>query len=168
MKITFFLLVFFSLLVQASPITEIRTLYSEVMAEMEAGNYYRTTTIINSDDTSYPAVGIYFENIDFYWGIDVEYSLTPSLRFIRINSQHSAIEEYHEFLYYGTGNLAFVYRKAGIMQEEERFYFNQSGELVRFCRGEETVLSPDAEFAGLAETVFTRGTNLAESFSLIH
>ena len=168
MKTTIFLLALFSLLAQADHIEEIRTLYSEAIGEIEKGNYYRTTTIINSDDASYPAVGIYFQNIDFFWEIDIEFNFEPSIRFVRINSQHSAIEEYHEFLYYDTGALAFVYRKAGIMQEVERFYFNQNGELIIYIRGEEIIDSPNIEFIDLAGEVAYRGACLAESFSLTH
>jgi len=168
MKVAFFLVVFSSVLVFADQIEEIRALYSGVMGEIEKGNYYKTTTVINSDNASYPAVGIYFENIDFYWEIDIEFSFEPSVRFVKINSQYSAIEEYHEFLYYDTGDLAFVYRKAGIMREIERFYFNRAGELIRFVRGDEIFELSDGDLTNLTEEVLKRGTNLAESFSLIH
>ncbi len=168
MKVAFILVVVFHVFAYADQIEEIRALYSEVLADLEDSTFYRTTIRINADDASYPAVGIYFENIDFYWEIDIEFSFEPSVRFVRINSQYSAIEEYHEFLFYDTGELAFVYRKAGIMQEVERFYFNRAGELIRFIREDEVFELPDRDLNDLTEEVLKRGTNLAESFSLIH
>jgi len=168
MKVAFILAVFFYALAYANPIEEIRVLYSDVLAGLEDNTFYRTSTRINADEASYPAVGIYLETIDFFWDTCVEFQFGPAVRFIRITSQHSAIEEYHEFLFYDTGELAFSYRKIGINPDIERFYFNRAGELIRFCKGDEIILSPPAELADLAERVFTRGSNLAESFSLIH
>ena len=97
MKVTFILVIVFHVFAYADQIEEIRALYSEVVASLEDNTFYRTTTRINADDASYPAVGIYLENIEFFWDINYEFSLGPTLQFVRINSQHSAIEEYHEF-----------------------------------------------------------------------
>ena len=72
------------------------------------------------------------------------------------------------FLFYDTGELAFSFRKIGINPDFERFYFNPAGELIRFIRGDEIFELPDGDLEDLTEEVLKRGTNLAESFSLIH
>jgi len=168
MKVAFILAVFFYALANANQIDEIRALYSETLAGLEDNAFYRTSTRINADDASYPAVGIYLESIDFFWDTCIEFQFGPAVRLIRITSQHSAIEEYHEFLFYDTGELAFSYRKIGISPDIERFYFNRTGELIRFIRGDEIFELPDGDLDDLTEEVLARGTNLAESFSLLH
>lgn len=151
----------------AGGIQSIRNLYVEVNNGVEGGSYYCTEVRMNPEDKSYPAVGTFIKTIAFFWDIDPENDLTPSVFFIRINSQHAAIEEYEEFLFNPDGTLAFFFRKGGIEQIEERFYFNGS-QLISYTVDGTAADDPASDHIELAEQVLQQTENLTRSFALLH
>jgi len=90
-------------------ITDIRAHYSEVKSLIDEDYaLYTTTVLINPSDVPYPAVGDYFEKMNFYWDISMEYGERNLLLVIH-TSQHAAHSEYHELLFETDGSLAFIF-----------------------------------------------------------
>lgn len=115
---------------------------NEKVAECEAEGEYSTTflseMVVNKNNSSYPAVGIYKSTIKFYYtyGDREENPYPNTLLKIVVLTNRSSQNEYSEYLFNPAGQLIFYYEKnEENPQDERRFYF--SGEkLIKSLKGE--------------------------------
>lgn len=111
-------------------IEEIRALYQETndkIAESEAdgetSSTYLTELIVNKNNGSYPAVGVYRSVVKFYYtyGNREKNPYPERLLKIMVTTSRAARTEYSEYLLNARGQLVFYFeRKENI---EKRFYF---------------------------------------------
>lgn len=148
----------------AGRIQDIRDLYFQTNAEIEAGGFYTTVVNMNSEDLSFPAVGVFVRTTTFHWL--AEPWNTPANRLVKatVSSEVSAAREYAEYLYDDSGRLVFCFVEGGYDEVEHRYYFSD-GRLVRFMDGDAVNDSPDQS---LAAPVLNRGGELRQAFELLH
>jgi hypothetical protein len=148
----------------ATSIQDIRDMYYQAGADIEAEVLYSTVVNINSGEMSFPAVGVFGRTVTFYW--TAEPWNTPANVLVKavVSSRVSAVEESAEYLYDYWGELLFCYIKGGIDQVEHRFYFSE-GRLIRFMEGDDINDSPDQS---LGTDALDRGEQLHQAFVLLH
>jgi hypothetical protein len=148
----------------AQSIQEIRDLYYQTSADIEADVFYTTVVNINSGEKSFPAVGIFGGTVTFHWL--AEPWSTPANRLVKavVSSRISAAEESSEYLFDESGQLVFCFIAGGYDQVEHRFYFS-GGRLVRFMDGDIVNNSPDQS---LGADAADRGEELHQAFMLMH
>lgn len=148
----------------ATSIQDIRDMYYQAGADIEAEVLYSTVVNINSGDMSFPAVGVFGRTVTFYW--TAEPWNTPANVLVKavVSSRVSAVEESAEYLYDYWGGLLFCCIEGGIDKVEHRFYFSE-GRLIRFMEGDEINDSPDQS---LGTDVLQRGADLHQAFMLLH
>jgi len=148
----------------ATSIQDIRDMYYQAGADIEAGVLYTTVVNINSEDMPFPAVGVFGRTVTFYW--TAEPWNTPANVLVKavVSSRISAVEETDEYLYDYWGGLLFCYIEGGIDQVEHRFYFSE-GRLVRFMDGDVINDSPDQSLGNAASR---SGGDLHQAFVLMH
>lgn len=148
----------------AESIQEIRDLYCQTSADIEAGVFYTTVVQVNSGDMSFPAVGVFDITTTFHWL--AEPWNTPANRLVKavVSSRVSAVEETAEYLYDESGGLVFCFIAGGYEQVEHRFYLSD-GRLLRFIDGDLVDDSPDQSLGTAASN---RGAELHQAFMLMH
>ncbi len=148
----------------AQSIQEIRDLYYQTSADIEAGVFYTTVVHINSGNMSFPAVGVFGRTMTFYWL--AEPWNTPANRLVKavVSSRVSAVEESAEYLYDESGGLVFCFIAGGYEEVEHRFYFSD-GHLLSFMDGDVVNNSPDQSLGTAASN---RGAELHQVFMLVH
>lgn len=126
-------------------IEEIRKIYQEVnrkAAECEVNGDTSTTflteMIVNKNDGSYPAVGIYKTTVKFYYTFgDREKDPYPNrLLKIMMTTNRSDRTENTEFLFDEKGKLIFYFEKKD--DSEKRVYFNAE-QPIKSLQGEKSV-----------------------------
>jgi len=148
----------------ATSIQDIRDMYYQAGADIEAGVLYTTVVNINSEDMPFPAVGVFGRTVTFYWTAEPWNTQANVLVKAVVSSRISAVEETAEYLYDYWGGLLFCYIEGGIDQVEHRFYFSE-GRLTRFMEGDDVDDSPDQS---LGTDVLDRGDELKQAFMLLH
>lgn len=148
----------------ATSIQDIRDMYYQAGADIEAEVLYSTVVNINSGEMSFPAVGVFGRTVTFYW--TAEPWNTPANVLVKavVSSRVSAVEESAEYLYDYRGGLLFCFIEGGIDQVEHRFYFSE-GRLIRFMEGDDINDSPDQS---LGTDALDRGEQLHQAFVLLH
>ncbi len=148
----------------AADIQDIREMYYQASADIEAGVLYTTVVNINSEDMPFPAVGVFGKTVTFYW--TAEPWNTPAYVLVKavVSSSVSAVEETAEYLYDCAGDLRFCLISGGLDQVEHRFYFSE-GRLVRFMDGDVINDSPDQSLGNAASR---SGGDLHQAFVLMH
>lgn len=148
----------------ATTVQDIRDMYYQAGADIEAEVLYSTVVNINSGDIPFPAVGVFEETVTFYW--TAEPWNTPANVLVKavVSSRTSAVEESAEYLYDYWGGLLFCYIEGGIDQVEHRFYFSE-GRLIRFIEGDDINDSPDQS---LGTNALNNGRDLHQAFVLMH
>jgi hypothetical protein len=148
----------------ATSIQDIRDMYYQAGADIEAEVLYSTVVNINSGEMSFPAVGVFGRTVTFYWTADPWNTPANVLVKAVVSSRVSAVEESAEYLYDYWGGLLFCYIEGGIDQVEHRFYFSE-GRLIRFMEGDDINDSPDQS---LGTDALDRGEQLHQAFVLLH
>lgn len=132
-------------------IEEIRKIYQEVnknVAECEANGdtstIFLTEMVVNKNNGSYPAVGIYKTTVKFYYTFgDREKSPYPNrLLKIMLTTNRSNRTETSEYLFDAKGLLIFYFEKKE--DKEQRGYFNLE-KPIKLLQGEKSA-SIDSEF----------------------
>lgn len=148
----------------ATDIQDIREMYYQASADIEAGFLYTTVVNINSEDLPFPAVGVFGGTVTFYWA--AEPWNTPANRLVKavVSSRVSAVEESAEYLFDESGGLVFCFIAGGYEEVEHRFYFSD-GHLLSFMDGDVVNNSPDQSLGTAASN---RGAELHQVFMLVH
>lgn len=127
-------------------IAEIQNIYNETNEKVfeceENGEYssvFLSELVVNKNNGSYPAVGIYKTVFKFYYTFgDREKNPYPyRLLKITISTNRSARKEYSEYLFNSSGQLIFYFEKNDD-EAERRFYF-ASEKLIKSLSGEKMV-----------------------------
>lgn len=137
-------------------IDEIRQIYTETNrliaqseTEAEGGGVFLTELVINKNNASYPAVGVYNSTIKFYYkfGDNTKDPYPNRLMKIVVKANHSAMTDDSEYLFDTFGDLIFVWERSG--DETRRMYY-ESGRLIRFQEGDTIArdLTPELHSAG--------------------
>ena len=152
-------------------IEEIRKIYDETNqkiaesnAEGEFSSVFLTQLIVNKNNGSYPAVGIYQPAVKFYYTYgDREKNPYPNrLLKIEIEIKRAGRTETAEFLFNETGHLIFYFGKKD--DEEKRVYF--SGEKpIRVLTGTKNVPLNEKTAADLVKTILAEKRKLTGIFS---
>jgi hypothetical protein len=118
---------------QADEIAEIRDYYNQVKEALEEGSsgLYTTELSINTGDIPFSAVGVYREEITFYWGDEAGYSW---LVLVTWTSEYAAMDYHGEALYRTSDHfvenseeVVFQFLSLGMGDEimfEERWWFD--------------------------------------------
>lgn len=108
-------------------IEEIRQIYRETnekIADSENSDIFLNELVVNKNNASYPAVGIYNSTVKFFYTYgDREKNPYPHrLMKIAVTTNRSAMTENSEFLFNSAGQLIFYFEKKD--NEELRVYFS--------------------------------------------
>lgn len=131
-KILLLVLVIFSINLSAfaqtdKRIEEIRQIYKEtnkLIDDSENTEIFLTELVVNKNNGSYPAVGIYNSTVKFFYTYgDREKNPYPNqLLKVIVTTNRSAMTEHSEFLFNSSQQLIFYFEKKD--EEERRFYFS--------------------------------------------
>lgn len=150
-------------------IEEIRKIYQEVnknVAECEVNGDTSTTflteMIVNKNDGSYPAVGIYKTTVKFYYTFgDREKNPYPNrLMKIMVTTNRSATTETSEFLFSEQGQLIFYFEKK---EEERRVYFALE-KPIKILKGEKTLPAGNKQEAEFVKSILNEKRKLVGIF----
>jgi hypothetical protein len=136
---------------QDKRIEEIRRIYKETNERIaEAGKNFEESEIflteihVNKSETPYPAIGIFKENISFYYTFgDREKNPYPNrlLKIVTVTTR-SAQVEYSELLFNAAGQLIFYFAKPEMESAdrngERRLYF-AGGKPIRYQVGDKVI-----------------------------
>jgi len=125
---------------QERRIQQIKKTYQQVKKQVnnqEQSFFHKDQLIVNhqSQESSWPAVGIYSETITAYYTLGNKEGKTyhKTFRLIGIQGKRSAYEEKTEILYDVQGQLMFIY--AQTVDYEYRYYFDNQGKVIRLLKG---------------------------------
>lgn len=150
-------------------IEEIRRIYQEVnknVAECEVNGDTSTTflteMVVNKNDGSYPAVGIYKTTVKFYYTFgDREKNPYPNrLLKIVVTTNRSNRTENTEFLFDEKGQLIFYFEKK---EEEKRVYF-ETEKAIKILQNEKTLPISNKQEAGFVKTILSEKRKLVGIF----
>ncbi len=142
---------------------ETNKLIGESEKNGEGSEIYLTELIVNKNNTSYPAVGIYNSTVRFYYTYgDREKNPYPN-RLIKIvvKTNRSARTETEELLFNEKGELIFIYRNNG--ETETRAYFN-SGRAIRLLENTANVNLQTSASRSAVTAIQKRAASLAAAF----
>lgn len=151
-------------------IEEIRKVYQEVnkkAAECEVNGDTSTTflteMIVNKNDGSYPAVGIYKTTVKFYYTFgDREKNPYPDrLLKIMVTTNRSDRTENSEFLFDEKGGLIFHFEKKDDL--EKRVYFNLE-KPIKILQGEKTLPVSNKQEAESVKIILKEMSKLVKIF----
>lgn len=147
-------------------IEEIRQIYKETneqIADEENAEIFLTELVINKNNGSYPAVGIYNSTVKFFYTYgDREKNPYPNqLLKITITTNRSAMTENYEFLFNSSGQLIFYFEKKD--DEEHRFYFSIE-KPFRILKGDKSVNINSKEEIEKTKMILAEKKRLVEIF----
>jgi len=154
-------------------IEEIKKIYRETtekIAECEAQGEYSTTylseLVVNKNNGSYPAVGIFSSDFKFYYTYgDREKNPYPNnLLKITVTTKRSAQTEFSEYLFNPSGQLIFYYEKMDENPENERRFYFASEKLIKSLKGEKNTSINGREEIAAVKTILSDKRKLAEMF----
>lgn len=147
-------------------IEEIRQIYQETnekIADSESGEVFLNELVINKNNASFPAVGIYNSTVKFFYTYDNrEKNPYPNrLMKITVTTNRSAMTENAEFLFNPAGQMIFYFEKKD--DEEYRVYF-AAEKSFRILKGDKSLNINSKEEIEMTKTILAEKKKLTMIF----